>query len=296
LTDKVLVFGHAGQVARALAKARAPFPFEFAGRDRLDLADPSSDVEGLILSLRPLAVINAAAYTAVDGAESDLKAAFRLNRDRPEQMAKACGRLGAPLVHFSTDYVFDGEKGEPYVEADPPRPINAYGRSKAEGEAALEAVRAERGAPIAIVRTAWVFAAGGTGFLGAMLRAAQTRDEVSVVADQFGSPTPASACAESAIVLARALIDKDGAAEGLFHAAGRDGVSRLEFAEAIFRGLPKRPRLLSATTADFPTPAARPRDTRLDSRRLETAFGWRAPALDEALATCLGEAAAARDG
>jgi dTDP-4-dehydrorhamnose reductase len=288
LSRQILVFGRAGQVAQALAKAKTPYAVELAGRDRLDLADARSDVEGLIRSVKPRAVINAAAYTAVDGAESDLEAALRLNRDAPERMARACAELDVPFVHVSTDYVFDGEKGAPYVETDPRHPINAYGRSKAEGEAALEAVAAETGARLAILRTAWVFAPGGTGFLGAMLRAAKTRDEVRVVVDQFGSPTPASACADAAIVLLTALLDGEEAAKGLFHAAGRDSVSRFAFAEAIFRRLPKRPRLLPAISAEFPTPAARPRDTRLDSSRLEAAFAWRAPSLDEGLEGCIG--------
>ena len=137
-----------------------------------------------------------------------------------------------------------------------------------------------------MIRTCWVFAAGGGGFMGAML-GARERESVRVVDDQRGSPTPADACAAAALVLAQALLDRDGAAEGLFHAAGRDGVSRAELAEALFARLPRGPQVIHVDSSAFPTPARRPRDTRLSSAKLEAAFGWRAPALDDALANYL---------
>jgi dTDP-4-dehydrorhamnose reductase len=280
------VFGRSGQVARALAEARTTFEVVAAGRERLDLAAPAPDIAGLIADERPAAVINAAAYTAVDRAEAEPEASARLNRDAPARMAEACAARGIPFTHFSTDYVFDGEKGAPYVEADPRRPLNVYGRTKADGEAALEALRAA-GARLAVIRTSWVFAPGGGGFLGAMLRAAAERDEASVVADQWGSPTPASACAGAALALTVAMLDRDPAAEGVFHAAGRDGLSRSDFAEAIFARLERRPRLVRVATADFPAAAVRPRDTRLSSAHLEATLGWKAPSLAEALDACL---------
>ena len=290
MSARLLVFGRQGQVARALAEAPSRFEPVFAGRERLDLASTSPDIAGLIAELKPAAVINAAAFTAVDDAETQTQACWRLNRDAPARMAEACAAADIPFVHLSTDYVFDGEKGAPYVETDPRAAINAYGASKAAGEALLEVIAAG-GARLAVVRSSWIFAPGGGGFLAAML-GARGREAVRVVADQAGSPTPASACAAAALTLAEALIDRDPAAEGLFHAAGGDGVSRAEFAEALYARLPRSPRVVRVASAEFPTPARRPRDTRLSSARLEAAFGWRAPSLDEALGAYLSRAEA----
>jgi dTDP-4-dehydrorhamnose reductase len=287
MSVRVLVFGARGQMARALAAAETPMTLAFAGRDRLDLARVAAPaLADVIAAAAPAAVINAAAYTAVDRAEHEADLCARLNREAPSAIGEICARRDIPLVHVSTDYVFDGEKGAPYVEADARAPLNVYGRTKAQGEDALAALTAS-GARIAIMRPAWVFAPGGGGFFGAMLRAAAETDEVAVVADQWGSPTPASACADAALVLATALLDRDPAAAGLFHAAGADGVSRAAFAEAVFALTPRRPRVRCIAAAEHPTPARRPRDTRLSSARLEGAFGWRAPSLAEALAACL---------
>jgi dTDP-4-dehydrorhamnose reductase len=288
LTARLLVFGRSGQVARALADAASPFEHVLAGRERLDLAAPDPDIAGLIAETRPAAVINAAAFTAVDAAETETAAALRLNRDAPAQMAEACAAADIPFVHFSTDYVFDGEKGAPYVETDPHAPISAYGASKAAGEAALEAVAA-RGARLAVIRTSWVFAPNTGGFMGAML-GLRERESVRVVHDQLGSPTPANACAAAALVLAEALLDRDPGAESVFHAAGRDGVSRAELAEALFAQLPRGPHVIHVDSSEFPTPARRPRDTRLSSAKLEDAFGWRAPPLGDAIADYLARA------
>jgi dTDP-4-dehydrorhamnose reductase len=286
---RVLVFGRSGQVARALAAAGPPFELVFAGRDRLDLAQPAPDIAGLIAATAPAAVINLAAYNAVDGAETDPVTCNRLNRDAPAAMAGACAAAGIPFVHFSTDYVFDGEKGQPYVESDARAPLNVYGRAKADGEAAIEALIAG-GARAAIVRTSWVFAPGGGGFMAAMRKAAAERRDVTVVDDQWGAPTPADACADAAMRLTRALLDGDATAIGTFHAAGRDGVSRADFAEAILARLPVRGALRRVATGDYPALARRPRDSRLTSAKLEAAFGWRAPALDAALDACLRDA------
>ena len=291
MSARLLVFGQRGQVARALAEADSAFERVSAGRDRLDLAAEDADIAGFIAETRPVAVINAAAFTAVDAAETETAAAMRLNRDAPARMAAACAAADIPFVHLSTDYVFDGEKGAPYVETDPRAPINAYGATKAAGETALEAAAA-RGARLAVIRTSWVFAPGGGGFMGAML-GARGRETVRVVDDQLGSPTPAAACADAALVLAQSLIDRDASAEGLFHAAGGDGVSRAELAEALFARLPQAPKVIRVATTELPpTPARRPRDTRLSSANLEAAFGWRAPALADALADYLERAGA----
>jgi dTDP-4-dehydrorhamnose reductase len=286
MTARLLVFGRRGQVAAALARAGAEFELIFAGRERLDLAADAPDIAGLIAAAKPAAVINAAAYTAVDAAEAEPDACARLNRDAPVAMARACLAADIPLVHFSTDYVFDGEKGAPYVEADPRGPLNAYGRAKAEGEAALEALAAD-GARLATIRTCWVFSDARTGFVGAMVRRAAEHEEAVVVEDQWGSPTPARACADAALTVARALLDRAAAALGTFHAAGADGLSRADLAEAIFQRLPRRPHLRRVAADAYPTPARRPRDTRLCSAKLERALGWRAPSLGESLDACL---------
>jgi len=290
VSARLLVFGRSGQVARALAEAASPFERVLAGRERLDLADPGADIAGLIAEVRPAAVINAAAFTAVDAAETETAAAERLNRDAPARMAEACAAERIAFVHLSTDYVFDGEKGAPYVETDPVRPINAYGRTKADGEAKLAEI-AVRGARLAVIRTSWVFAPGGGGFMAAML-GLREREAVRVVADQWGSPTPASACAEAALTLAQALLDGDPTAAGVFHAAGRDGVTRAEQAEALFRRLPRRPQVVAVASSEFPAAAHRPRDTRLSSARLEAAFGWRAPWLEDSIDAYLARAGA----
>ena len=286
---KLLVFGARGQVARALAEDTS-FDIELSGRERLDLGAPNpdlaTDIASLIVAARPAAVINAAAYTAVDKAETDLETARRVNRDAPAAMARACTDADIPFVHISTDYVFDGETGAPYDESGPRHPINAYGLTKAEGELALEALVGQ-GARQAIVRSAWVFSSGGDGFFKTMLRLAGERDEVSVVDDQVSNPTPAFACAAATVALARALLDRDKTAEGLFHAAGAEAMTRADFAEMIFAGLAarggRRPRLARVTSDAFPLPARRPLDTRLVSKKLEAATDWRAPDVGAAL-------------
>jgi dTDP-4-dehydrorhamnose reductase len=289
----VLVFGEHGQVARALAAAPGPAVVTLAGRARLDLAADAPDIAGLIDAEAPDAVINAAAYTAVDRAEAEPLACARLNRDAPWRLGEACAARDIPLVHISTDYVFDGTKGAPYVEDDATHPVNRYGLTKMAGETPLWGM-ARDGARIAVMRTAWVFSGAGRGFVGAMLRAVdEGADEVRVVADQWGSPTSAGACAAAALTLAAALLDRAAGARGLFHAAGVAGLSWAEFAEAIFALTRRRPRLVPITTAEYGATARRPRDTRLSSDKLAAAFGWRAPPLDEALAACVAAAGVA---
>ena len=286
---RVLVFGRQGQVARALAE-RSDFDLRFAGHDRLDLASPNADVAGLIEAESPALVINAAAYTAVDRAESEPAACAQLNREAPRRIAEICAAADIPFVHFSTDYVFDGRKGAPYVEADPRNPLGVYGRTKAEGEAALEALWA-RGARGAVARSSWIFSPGGPGFLQTMLRLARERGEVGVVDDQRGCPTSAETAAEAAVALGRRLLDRDSAGQGLFHAAGADAMTWADFAEAIFaasreRGGPSA-RVRRIATVEYPTPAARPPDARLASTRLEGLGDWRGPPFAEALSRCM---------
>jgi dTDP-4-dehydrorhamnose reductase len=289
---KVLVFGRRGQVARALANSACEFELSFAGSDVLDLASADPDIAGLVAERKPDAVINAAAYTNVDRAETEIEACMRLNRDAPARMARVCAEADIPLAHFSTDYVFDGEKGSTYVEDDARNPLNVYGRSKAEGEAAIESIWAG-GARVAVIRSSWVFSPGGPGFLQTMLRLARERDEVGVVADQWGCPTSAATCAGAALALVRQLLDRDAGAKGLFHAVGADAITWADFSEAIFaasaaRGGPAVP-VRRIATSDYKTAAVRPKDTRLSSVKLQAATDWRPPPLAEALAECFDQ-------
>jgi dTDP-4-dehydrorhamnose reductase len=272
--QSILVFGENGQVAQELARL-TPQPgsnLVFAGRTQCDLliADP----EGLIRATNPVGVINASAYTAVDKAESEPEAAFRLNRDVVASMAKACAEADIPFVHISTDYVFDGAKPDPYVETDPRRPISVYGASKAAGEEAIEAA----GGRWTIFRTAWVFSPFGANFVKTMRRFAAEREEMSVVADQHGRPTLAADIAAMALEAVRRDRNGDRSLSGLFHLAGADDAVWADVAERIFedaeRRTGRRPKLKRIPTADYPTPAARPANSRLDTAKLQQAGGW----------------------
>ncbi|GAB4288327.1 MAG: dTDP-4-dehydrorhamnose reductase [Roseovarius sp.] len=270
---RVLVFGRTGQVARELARL-APQGL-FLSREMADLAQPGRCAEAIARAV-PEAVINAAAYTAVDRAESEEDLATRINAEAPAAMARACAAAGIPLVHISTDYVFDGRGSAPHPPDAPPAPINAYGRSKLAGERAIAA----SGACHAILRTSWVFSAHGSNFVKTMLRLSETRDALRVVDDQIGGPTPAAAIAAACLTIAARLRAAPGLA-GVYHFSGAPDVSWHDFAAAIFAAAGRRVALSAIATADFPTPAARPRNSRLDCRATEAAFGlarpdWRA--------------------
>lgn len=267
----MLVFGQTGQVARELARL-AP-DARCLGRDAADLSDPGA-CAAAIHTLRPRMVINAAAYTAVDRAEAEEALATTINGEAPGAMAEACAALGIPLVHLSTDYVFDGSGDEPRRPDAPVAPINAYGRSKLAGDQAVLA----SGAQAVVLRTSWVFSAHGANFVKTMLRLAQTRDSLTVVADQIGGPTPAADIARACVTIAHALAD--GAPGGVHHFAGAPDSSWADFATAIFAqaGLPVRVTPIPST--DYPTPARRPLNSRLDCASLAQ-FGltrpdWRA--------------------
>ncbi|MET0182366.1 MAG: dTDP-4-dehydrorhamnose reductase [Caulobacterales bacterium] len=261
----LLVIGRSGLLARALAARGA----QTAGRKEVDIFNADS-VAALIAAVRPSAVINAAAYTAVDKAEDEAEAAFALNRDAVAVLAAASAHAQIPFVHVSTDYVFNGEKSGAYTESDEKQPLGVYGRSKSEGEeAALNS-----GARAAVLRTSWVYAADGGNFVRTMLRLAQDRDEVRVVADQFGKPTHANDLADACIAMAALLAAKNVNAEGVFHYAGAGETSWAGFAEAIFaeaamRGMPSA-RVVSITTGEYPTRARRPANSRLDTSKIES--------------------------
>jgi dTDP-4-dehydrorhamnose reductase len=285
----ILVFGANGQVARELADlgqatGRA---MTFAGRETLDLADHTA-IDGLIGRIAPSAVINAAAYTAVDRAESEADAAYALNRDAPAAMAVACAARGLPFVHFSTDYVFDGTSDRPYVETDPTGPTGVYGASKLAGEQAVT----DAGGAAAILRTSWVYSVHGANFVKTMLRLAKDRDEISVVADQVGRPTWARDCAEAGLMMVDALARAPGLA-GIYHLSGAGDASWAGLAQAIFEESARRggptARVRPITTADYPTPAKRPANSRLDCGKIEAALNWRLRPWRDSLAACMTE-------
>ena len=266
-----MVTGGAGQLATALAAAGGE-RVRRVGRPDFDFDRPES-VETVFRAAAPSLVVNAAAYTAVDAAETDAEAAFRANRDGPALLARLCAASGARLIHVSTDYVFDGLKGAPYDETDPTSPQGVYGASKLAGE---EAVLRE--CPSAVVlRTSWVYSPTGKNFVRTMLTAARRTNRLRVVADQRGCPTTAADLANAILAVAERL---DGRA-GVFHAAGTGwttwhGLARATFEEAARHGLAP-PEVEAITTADWPTPARRPPDSRLDCGRLAAMFGVRLP-------------------
>lgn len=290
---RLLVIGKNGQVAHEVVRrAPADVTVTALGRDAFDITDLAA-IPALLDANPCDAVLNAAAYTAVDKAESERDVAFLLNADAPGAFARACAERGVPLVHLSTDYVFDGAKSAPYAETDPIAPQSVYGASKAAGE---EAVRAS-GARAAIVRTSWVYASHGGNFLRTMLRLAETREELGIVADQLGRPTWAADLAEACIAMARKLHAGEARAQGVFHYAGAGDASWADFAEAIFaenakRGA-KRARVNRITTADYPTPAKRPANSRLDTSKIE-ALGIATRDWRVALALCMDEVLPAR--
>jgi len=268
----VLVFGRTGQVATEL---RALLPAaRFVGRDEADLQNPQA-CAAIITQTRPSAVINAAAYTAVDKAESDEDTATLVNGAAPAAMAAAAAALGVPMVQISTDYVFDGAGTMPFSPDHPTGPLGAYGRSKLLGE---EGVRAASG-PHAILRTSWVFSAHGANFLKTMLRLGAERDALTVVDDQIGGPTPARAIAEACVTIANALIN-DPTLTGTYHISGAPDASWADFASEIMAQARLDCVISGIPTRDYPTPATRPANSRLDCRSLDR-FGlsrpdWRA--------------------
>lgn len=280
----ILVTGGSGQLASALAAA-ATVPVCLRGRPAFDFDRPES-IAATFEEANPWLVVNAAAYTAVDAAEKDADAAYRANRDGPAELARLCEAAGIPLIHISTDYVFDGAKGEPYVETDPVAPQCVYGASKLAGEAAVLAACRHA----VVLRTSWVYAPTGRNFVRTMLTLGRTRDRLTVVADQKGCPTTAADLAAAILEIA-AHIAAAGWQEkfgGVFHAAGTGwttwhGLASAVFAEAARHGAPV-PRVDPIATADYPTAAKRPADSRLDSTKLATVFGVRLPNWQPSLA------------
>ena len=259
----ILVFGKTGQVATELRH------FEdvvCVGREDADLTDPQACAD-IILNLKPKAVINAAAYTAVDNAENDELNAFIVNASAPGAMASACVKLRIPIVHISTDYVFEGSGVNAWTTNDFPKPQNVYGRSKNLGERKV----LQSGATYAILRTSWVVSAHGNNFVKTMLRLSKTMDVVRVVGDQVGGPTPARDIATACIEIATQL-QSNSEKSGIYHYSGFPDVSWCEFAKEIFRLTGQGMKVIPITTSEYKTPAVRPLNSRLDCSTLNEVF------------------------
>lgn len=274
--SKILVFGTSGQVATELRRLA---PVQALGRDTVDLANPSACAEAIRFH-RSTAVINAAAYTAVDRAETEEVLATTINGAAPAAMAEACAALCIPFVHISTDYVFDGEGTRPFAPDDVTAPQNAYGQSKLAGEQGIRAA----GASHAILRTSWVFSAHGANFVKTMLRLSENHDQLRVVDDQVGGPTPARAIASACLEIAQQL-HADPGKSGTYHLSGVPDVSWCDFARAIFAAAGRATRVQGIPTCEYPTPASRPLNSRLDCTTTETTFNitrpdWRAGLAD----------------
>lgn len=286
---RLLVTGRDGQVAQALlALSKGDVEVVALGRPALDITDRAS-ITRAIAEHRPDVLVNAAAYTAVDKAESEEDAAFAVNATGAGNVAAAAADAGLPVIHISTDYVFAGDKAEPYRESDPTGPEGAYGRSKLEGERLVAAANPNH----AILRTAWVYGPYGANFLKTMLRLSETRDEVRVVADQRGTPTYAPDIAEGILAVARALSQTPEASDkrGVFHMVSEGETTWAGFAEAVFTELAasggKSVRVVLITTADYPTPARRPANSRLDTSRFRQAFDHALPKWTSGVSRCM---------
>ncbi|MBI3512999.1 MAG: dTDP-4-dehydrorhamnose reductase [Proteobacteria bacterium] len=271
----ILVFGATGQIGRELIAQSWPDGLRVIGADRAsaDITDRGA-VGRALARMRPLLAVNAAAFTAVDQAEVDTARAWAVNRDGAANLAEACAAQGVPLIHLSTDYVFDGAKAGPYTEDDPVAPLGVYGASKAAGEAAIRTRLARH----VILRTAWVFGVHGTNFVKTMLRLGAERPALRIVADQHGCPTEAADIARAVATIAGAVLRAPAAAPfGTFHYAGAPPTTWHGFAEAIFQRAAARgsksPTLTAITTAEYPTPARRPANSMLDGAKLQRAYG-----------------------
>jgi dTDP-4-dehydrorhamnose reductase len=273
---KLLVLGASGQLGQELAELCCDRGISavLASKASCDIADPQQAIASL-KAARPDIVVNAAAYTQVDAAESNSALALRVNRDGPGVLAEICAASSLPLIHISTDYVFDGEKPTPYVEQDEVSPVGAYGLSKEAGEREVRSKHAQH----VILRTAWVYGRFGKNFLKTMMTLAATRDSLGVVSDQLGTPTATADIAEAILCVAEKISSKNtywgtyhfaGAAEGSWHDFANDIIAE----QAKYTG--KKPPIKALTSAEYPTPARRPQNSRLNSDLFASTFGYRA--------------------
>jgi len=288
---RIFLIGATGQVARSLREAAERDPDITLGvgrRPAVDLTEPASMYSALAV-FRPDIVINPAAYTAVDKAETESDLAFAVNREGARNVAAAAAEHGAPIIHLSTDYVFDGSKAGTYDEHDAPNPLGVYGRSKWEGERALAEVNPRH----VILRTSWVYAPFGTNFVRTVVRLASERDRLRVVDDQWGCPTSAADIAEAVLTICRQIVERGWRPQltGVTHLAGPEAVTWCGFARRIVEGYAERGgRLVPVdpiATRDYPTAAARPLNSRLSTERLQSVFGLQLPDLDSSLDRCL---------
>ena len=283
---RILVLGRNGQVGTALAQSMQGLgELIILDRAQLDLSNPDA-IRTALRELQPQMIINAAAYTAVDTAESDEATAFQINAEAPRVIAEESERLGAALIHYSTDYVFDGGKQGVWLEDDAPAPLSVYGRSKLAGEQAITDV----GGSHLILRTSWVYGLHGKNFLLTMLKLAETRDELAIVDDQIGAPTWAVTIADATAAIIRDSGESAqlAALSGIYHLCAGGHTSWFGFAQAIFAhaSIERKPKLRPITTAEYPTPAKRPSNSMLNTDKFRHTFGD-LPAWDNALHTCM---------
>ena len=283
---RILVLGRSGQVGTALTQSLQGLGELIAlDRAQLDLTNPDA-IRTTLREMQPQIVINAAAYTAVDAAESDQAMAFQINAVAPRVMAEESERLGAALIHYSTDYVFDGGKQGAWIEDDATAPLSIYGHSKLAGEQAITDV----GGTHLILRTSWVYGLHGKNFLLTMLKLAESRDSLAVVDDQIGAPTWALTIADatSAIIRDAGEPGQLAALSGIYHLCAGGHTSWFGFAQAIFShaSVQRKPQLRPITTAEYPTPAQRPHNSILNTDKFRRSFGD-LPTWDDALQTCL---------
>lgn len=292
MSGRILIVGSAGQVGVELQRSFADYG-EITARDRdtFDLADPDQ-VRALVREVEPSLILNAAAYTAVDRAESNPQVAMAVNAEASRVLAEEALRADALLVHYSTDYVFDGSKAGPWVETDTPHPLNVYGASKLAGEEAIQQV----GGKCLIFRTSWVYGPHGNNFLLTMLRLGSERDQLSIVDDQYGAPTTSVELADATrAIVGGVLAGQFGSAAnwaGLYHMTCSGSVSWCGFAREIFvqagnRLHGKVPVVTAISTADYPTPAKRPRNSVLSNEKLNERFGTRLSSWENALSATL---------
>jgi len=286
---KVLINGRHGQVSHELQRRLGVLgELIVLGRDQLDLAQPAQ-IRRQVQSVRPDLIINAAAHTAVDLAESEPQTAFAINAIAPGILAEEALALDIPLIHYSTDYVFDGLKAGPYNEDDTPNPLGVYGKSKLAGEQAIKDVQGKH----LILRTSWVYSNHGRNFLLTMQRLLQEKPELRVVADQIGAPTWAGTLANSTLALIEHWQAREVANWGTYHLTAQGETSWFGFAQAIGEALRQQGKpcaaLLPIPSSDYPTPAARPLNSRLDCSRLQRDWGVSQPDWQTALRECLTE-------
>jgi len=282
---ELLQFGRSGQLGGELATAlanRADIRATILDRSDADFTDPARIGQAVLDARKPDIVINAVAYTAVDRAEQDEALAYRVNAEAVEAMARACGIRGIPLIHVSTDYVYDGAKADPYLESDPTGPINAYGRTKLAGEDLIRQHLPQH----VILRSSWIYSARGQNFLKTMLRLGRERDTVRVVDDQHGAPTAAPDLAAAIVTIARHIAG-GSSAFGTYHYANAGEASWCDFAGEIFRQAQRPARAVPISTDEYPTPARRPANSRLDTGKISRTFGIHPPAWQTSLAAVL---------